>query len=340
MNVKSRGFYFAGAAALTVMVIAVVYMLAGLYDRSEPGGEPVLFAVKRGEAFSRIQDRLATEGLVDHPKALAMYALLKRYDRAIKVGTYRFSRGERAKDILGALVRGEVYRLAVTVPEGLISHEIAAILARAAMIDSTAFAEVVGDAGVRRALGIEAPSLEGYLFPDTYWVPFAAPAQDVAWVMVRRFQDIFDEDATAKAGALGMTVNEVVTLASIVQAEARLVVEMPMISAVYHNRLRKGMRLEADPTVAFAMGGYRGRLFYRDLEIDSPYNTYKHSGLPPGPICNPGAEALTAALSPDSTCAAIYFVAEGNGGHIFSRTLAEHIDAVNKVRRERAVQKR
>ena len=327
-------------AVLSVLFIAVIYMLAGLYDRADAGGEPVLFVVKRGEAFSRIKDRLAEEGLVDHPKALAMYALLKRYDRAIKVGTYRFSHGDRAKNILGALVRGDVYRVAVTVPEGLFSHEIAAILARSAMIDSTAFAGVVGDAAVREALGVDAPSLEGYLFPDTYWVPWDAPAQDVAWVMVRRFQEIFDEGARARAGTLGMTVNQIVTLASIVQAEARLVEEMPKISAVYHNRLKIGMRLEADPTVAFAMGGYRGRLFYRDLEIDSPYNTYKHSGLPPGPICSPGAEAIDAALYPDSTCAAIYFVAEGSGGHIFSRTLAEHIDAVNKVRRERAARNR
>jgi UPF0755 protein len=336
--VNRRLLYIAAGAGAILFVAVYTYMLAGIYDRADAGGEPVMFAVARGEAFSSVKQRLHEDDLIDHPNALAIYVLFKRYDRQIKVGTYRFDRGDRAKNILGALVRGDVYKVAVTVPEGLISHEIARILSREARIDSVAFMNVLSDEGTLQGLGVDAPSLEGYLFPDTYWVPWAAPAQDVAWVMVRRFQDIFDAEAEARAQAIDMTIHEVVTMASIVQAEARLEEEMERIAAVYYNRLRIGMRLEADPTVAFAMGGYRGRLFYRDLEIDSPYNTYRNSGLPPGPICSPGSEALHAALYPDSTCDAIYFVAEGNGGHIFSRTLSEHLDAVNKARRARSAQ--
>ncbi len=158
---------------------------------------------------------------------------------------------------------------------------------------------------------------------------------EAAAMMRARLDEVFDEKMARRAEELSMTRHQVLTLASIIQAEARLSGEMPLVSAVYHNRLRNGIRLEADPTVAYAMGGYKGRLYYKDLEIESPYNTYEHAGLPPGPICAPGKASIEAALYPDTTCRAVYFVAKGDGGHIFSLTLEEHLAAVESVKRSR-----
>jgi UPF0755 protein len=193
----------------------------------------------------------------------------------------------------------------------------------------------ITDPEVRRRREIPAPSLEGYLFPDTYRVPWGAGAPDIVRQMLSRTDEAFAAYLD-RCAAMGWTPHEVLTMASIIEAEARVGEERSLISAVYHNRLRRGMRLEADPTVAYAMGGYRGRLLYRDLEIDSPYNTYRNGGLPPGPICSPGAASIRAALYPDPDSDALYFVARGDGSHVFSRTLEEHERAVRAARRARA----
>jgi UPF0755 protein len=214
--------------------------------------------------------------------------------------------------------------------------QIAGVLAAKLDADSTAFADLAAGPELSSELGVEVGSLEGYLFPDTYIIPWGLEPEDVAKLMIDRLEREFNQRAVERAASLGMSRHEVLTLASIVEAETRLPEELPVVSAVYHNRLRRGMRLEADPTVAYAKGGYKGRLFYKDLEIESPYNTYKHPGLPPGPICSPGKAAINAALYPDTTTTALYFVARGDGGHVFSRTLREHQAAVEKARRSRS----
>jgi UPF0755 protein len=155
--------------------------------------------------------------------------------------------------------------------------------------------------------------------------------------MVSRANAAWSEDFDRRARDVGMSRHQILTLASIVEAEARVPDERATIAAVYHNRLKKGMRLEADPTVAYAMGGFRGRLYYKDLEIDSPYNTYRRTGLPPGPICNPGAESIRAALYPAGGVDALYFVARGDGRHVFSTTLRDHNAAVREARKNRRV---
>lgn len=332
---KSNVLHYSVALLGIIGAAVLIFILVGIYDRNDGVGDDVLFRIQNGESFSSVRNRLSEEKLIDHPRAVALYALLKRYDRHVKAGTYRLRHGETARDIVGVLVRGDVYKVAVTIPEGFMAHEIVAVMAAEAFVDSTGLAGALKSKSLLGRLGIGADSLEGYLFPDTYWIAWEASPLKVAETMVRRFEQVFDDDAQRRAEEINMTRHEIVTLASIIQAETRLDEELALVSAVYHNRMRIGMRLEADPTVAYAMGGYRGRLFYRDLEIDSPYNTYKHAGLPPGPICSPGSGALTAALYPDTTCDAIYFVAQGNGGHVFSRTLSDHIDAVNNVRRDR-----
>jgi UPF0755 protein len=304
-------------------------------SRKAAGAEPVFFAIRSGESFSSVARRLGESHLVDHPRALEIYAWTRGSDRRIKAGTYQLTGVETPKEILAKLVSGDVFRVSVTIPEGFMHTQIAGALA-AAGIDSAAFAALAFDGEARKALESEGPSLEGYLFPDTYLIPVGMTPLEAAAMMRSRLEEVFDAKMDRRARELSMTRHQALTLASIVQAEARLSAEMPLVSAVYHNRLRRGIRLEADPTVAYAMGGYRGRLYYKDLEIDSPFNTYKHAGLPPGPICAPGKAAIDAALYPDAKCRAVYFVAKGDGGHIFSLTLDEHLAAVESVKRARS----
>ncbi len=316
--------------AIAVAVLTGVFVTVASYQRPAPG-DPLLFTVRSGEAFSTIRDRLADAGLIGHPHAVGLYALLRRYDRRVKTGTYRFTPGERPKDIVAALVRGDVYKVSVTIPEGFMYRQVAGVLGSLIDVDSTRFAALLTDERLIADLNVGSPSLEGYLFPDTYVISWGLDAEEVARAMVARLDEVFDEAMLARASEINLTRHEALTLASVIEAETRLSEERPLVSAVYHNRLRKGLRLEADPTVAYAMGGYKGRLFYRDLEIDSPYNTYKHEGLPPGPICSPGKASIMAALHPDTTSRAMYFVAESGGGHIFSETLKEHLVAVRKT---------
>jgi UPF0755 protein len=200
------------------------------------------------------------------------------------------------------------------------------------VVDSTAFMQTVTDSQFVTELGILEPTLEGYLFPDTYLFGWPISTEEVARRMVYRFRNIYDTYIAADADSLGMHESHIVTLASIVQAEAVYDSEMPRISAVYHNRLRSGMRLEADPTVAYALGGVRRRLWLKDLRVDSPYNTYRNNGLPPGAICNPGQAALEAAAKPLKKSNEYYFVADGTGRHHFSRTYDKHLEAKHRIK--------
>ena len=328
-----------GVPVLMVAIVAVAVIHA-VYSRpavGRAGAKPVLFTVTPGESFSRLAGRLEGLRLIDRPRLVTLWAWLRGWDRQVKAGTYRFVRGHRAKDIVAALVNGDVLTVSVTIPEGFRYAQIAGALADAlapeASVDSLAFSRLSTDPEVLDALDVEGPSLEGYLFPDTYVIPWGMTAEEIAGMMRARLAEVFDADMRRRVEALGMTVHQTLTLASIIQAETRLPEEFALVSAVYHNRLSRGMRLEADPTVAYAMGGYRSRLYYKDLETESPYNTYQHDGLPPGPICAPGRAAIVAALYPDTVCKAVYFVAKGDGGHVFSLTLDDHLRAVEMVKK-------
>lgn len=326
----------ASAAVLACIAFGAGVMVDTLYRAPErPGDSPVRVSVERGKPFSAIVRQLSQMGLVQRSRLFNWYAVARGFDRAIDVGTYEFAPGERPIDILEKLVAGDVLKVAVTIPEGLHLWEVAGIVSARAGIDSSGFVAFTQSPATCARFGIDAPTLEGYLFPETYLVPWEAGETTMVRVMVSRLREVCAGLRDSMQIGTPMNCNQVLTLASIIEAEARLPGERPIISAVYHNRLARGMRLEADPTVAYAMGGYRGRLLYDDLLIDSPYNTYRHAGLPPGPICNPGRAAIEAALAPDSTCEALYFVARGDGGHIFSVTLKEHLAAVAAVRKQR-----
>lgn len=327
------------ALAVACGVTSFVVLRNALHARpSDAPREAMLLTVHRGESFGRIAERLSAERLVASPRVVRAYAWLRGYDRRIKVGTYRVRPDARPVDILNQLVEGDIYKVAVTIPEGYMQRQIAGTVARALQADSTQFAALFDDRNVLDRLGVQGSTLEGYLFPDTYHIPWGMKAEDIIALMVARLDEVLDDEVKSRASYIGFTLHEVLTLASIIEAETGRPEERRQVAAVYHNRLKRGMRLEADPTVAYAMGGYKGRLLYRDLDIDSPYNTYRRAGLPPGPICNPGAAAIHAALYPDTTCSALYFVAAGDGGHIFSETLNDHLIAVQRARRERGRQ--
>lgn len=337
-----RVFVAAAGLAVAAMVILAALFSQSIHTAVDPAADAgTLFTIERGEPFQRVTERLAENGLIERPRVVALYGWLRRYDRHIHAGTYWLSPGDTPLEMLHKFVTGDIHKVAVTVPEGLMQIEIAGVLAAETEIDSATFAGLRPERdvpldGLARGEGAAGPSsLEGYLFPDTYNIPWGMNAQEIAGLMVRKMNEVFGNDMRKRAASLGLTTHEALTLASIIEAETGLPDEHRLVSAVYHNRLRKGMRLEADPTVAYAKGGYRGRLYYKDLEIDSPYNTYLHPGLPPGPICNPGRAAIVAALDPDTTCTALYFVARGDGGHIFSQTLEDHLAAVRKVRQAR-----
>ena len=290
---------------------------------------PQTVDIPHGATFLDITEQLHREGLISSPRAFLLLGRLTGRERAVKPGEYRLHRAMRPMDLLDTLVRGDVVQHRVVIPEGAASREIAAILEAADLLEAGAFYDAVHDPAFAAALGIDGASLEGYLFPETYHFRKHTPARQVARRMVMQFRTVYNDAFRARAAALGMTEHEVVTLASIIEKETALPSEREVISAVFHNRLKRKMRLQSDPTVIFSLADFDGDLRRKDLFNPSPYNTYRVAGLPPGPIANPGRAAIHAALYP-AEVDYLFFVSKNNGSHHFSKTLAEHNLAVQK----------
>lgn len=324
---------FAGFAFIVLSVLALgAFVVNDLsHGVREGAGERVRVTVERGMPFTRVVDELVEKRMIGRAWTLKFFAQATRADRKISHGVYEFERGTSPLSILRALVDGDILSVHVMIPEGFNMWQVAAAF-ESAGADSIAMMNAISDRDFVGALQIPGTNVEGYLYPDTYKVPFGSEAGDIVAQMLTRFHAVWTPDFEKRAREIGMSRHQVITLASIVEAEARAPGERSLISAVYHNRLRIHMKLDADPTVAYAMGGYKGRLLYKDLEIDSPYNTYRNPGLPPGPIGNPGVESIRAALYPDESSRALYFVARGDGNHEFSDTLKQHEAAVRRAR--------
>ena len=321
---------------------AAVLLLAGVYvgflyygENVRAPGERVEIKVLPGAYLSDVQRMLAEERLLAHPRLFRWVAVITGKDKRVQAGRYVFLRGTSVANMLNKLARAEFEITRLVVPEGFMLREIADVVERELEVDSTQFHRLAMNPDFARELGINAPTLEGYLFPDTYNLSWPITSREVLRLMVQRFKDVYGEHIALYAKSTGLSTNEIVTLASIVEAEAQRSSEMPRIAAVYYNRMRKGIRLEADPTVAYALGGVRRPLRYSDLRVDSPYNTYRAKGLPPGPIASPGRAALEAAVRPLEGCSDLYFVADGSGYHLFSRTHDDHVKAKRFVRAAR-----
>jgi UPF0755 protein len=301
----------------------------------KPYGASTRVIIPRGASFADAADSLSKANLVGWRKMFRLYARVTGGDRNIKPGTYLLRHGTPWKDIIGALNGGHGLVNTITIPEGYTISQITPTLARTLKVPADSVNAAVRDTALLSRLDIPNPTLEGYLFPDTYAFPLGTTARQAVHEMVYDFERRWKPEWDAKASDLKINRNDLVTMASIVEREARLPEERPVIAAVYYNRLKKGMLLQADPTVQYALGHHVGRVLYKDLAVASPYNTYVHKGLPPGPVASPGVASLAAAANPASV-PYLYFVASPDGHHEFRMTLQEHTSAIREVRGARS----
>jgi UPF0755 protein len=337
-----------GVVMVVVLLVVVYWCIAPIpWNIKE---DKVHVIVTEGDSMARIVERLRETNLIDDGKIFLALSRLLGKDRHIQAGRYDFERGMSLYSVFNKLVQGKVTPIQVLIPEGSTIKGIARILKEEIGVDSAEFVEAAADSQLIRELNVPARDLEGYLFPDTYKLHWGMDPANLVQAMVNQFKRTFTPLLSERSKEINLSTHEVITLASIVEAEARDGQEREMISAVYHNRLKLGMLLQCDPTVIYAlnhepglsrpsMSNFDGQssprpLLLKDLEIDSPYNTYKYPGLPPGPICNPGKASILAALYP-ADVDYLYFVATGDGTHIFSSTLDEHNWAKNQIRRTR-----
>ncbi|OLE15833.1 MAG: hypothetical protein AUG20_02145 [Gemmatimonas sp. 13_1_20CM_3_60_15] len=297
----------------------------------QPHGAPVRVIVPRGASFGQAADSLGRAGIIGSPKLFTFYGRITGGDRNIKPGTYLLKHGTPWTDIVNALNGGHGLVNTVTIPEGWTIAQITPALAKTLRVPAESVAAAVRDTAMLARLDIPNRTLEGYLFPDTYAFPIGTTARQAVREMVYSFERRWKPAWDSAASAMRINRNDLVTMASIVEKEARVPEERPVIAAVYYNRLRRGMLLQADPTVQYALGHHVGRVLYKDLAIKSPYNTYVNKGLPPGPIASPGVPSLVAAANP-ANVQYLYFVATPDGHHEFRMTLEQHTNAVRQVR--------
>jgi peptidoglycan lytic transglycosylase G len=322
-------------AMLIAGSLAARYAFDLLLERpGSPLAAPIRIDVAVGEPMRTTARKLQSAGLVPSAAALTLWARWKGVDRQIRHGAYQFTKALPPLALLEKMRTGEAMAIRVTLPEGGTSRELALLLERADLGDARRYLELMRDSTFAHSLGISADGLEGYLFPDTYFFSPLDRPESILETFVGGFHKAFTPDMIAEAERQRLTTHQVVTLASVVEKESGRDAERPLVSAVFRNRLRLGMPLQADPTVIYGIDDFDGNLTRKDLETPTPYNTYTQAGLPPGPIANPGRSALLAALHP-ADVPYLYFVAREDGSHEFNTTLANHNRAVNRYQRAR-----
>lgn len=330
-------------AIITLAVISTVGVL--FYTDSyldSPSGrlkDDIVVEVPPGSSFYSTAKKLEDKGVIDSVRKFYIYAKLKGTLSDIKAGEYLFKATTTPREAMDQLVRGSVISYRVTIPEGYNIYQISEILASKGLSERKEFIRKSFDQDLMKKLNIKGLSLEGYLYPETYFFTKGISAEEMITEMVERFKIVITDDVRKRAQELGFTLEEIVNLASIIEKETGDPDERPLISAVFHNRLRRGMRLQTDPTVIYGIAeGFDGNLTKRDLETKTPYNTYRINGLPAGPIANPGIESIKAALYPEDVDY-LYFVSMNNGSHVFSKTLKEHNGNVWKYQLRRRSKK-
>ncbi len=322
--------------ALLLLLVAGVAVAADLYLPAGPfpARERRVMLIQRGQTLREVAGELKRVGLIRGTVGFLTLARLMHIDRNIRAGQYTFRLGTSVPDLLRAFARGMSGLNLVTIPEGLTTGEVSLLLSNHLGVPIAAFDSLAHSRAFLDSLGIDAPTIEGYLAPDTYeFLPGTQP--EVAFrTMVHRTQRILQEASAGRTSLpQGLSLDQLLTLASIVESEAQVDDERPRIAQVYLNRIAKGMKLQADPTVAYGLGRQpRTRLYLRELRVDSPFNTYLYQGLPPGPICNPGKASIEAALNPAEGVTDLYFVARGQGRHLFAETYPQHLENIRNVR--------
>jgi len=327
------------AAALVVLALLGAAAIAGslrwALSPALASAPAAIFEVHPGASLGQVARGLESRGLIRSAVAFKMLARYRKLDGALQVGEYEFSAALAPGEILTRIVEGRVVAYEVVIPEGLAASQVALRLEAAGLSNAADFLAFALDPASAESLGVEGAGLEGYLFPETYRLPRGLGVREIAEILVGQFFEVWGEiEPQARLQELSML--EVVTLASIVEKETAAPDERPLIASVFRNRLRRGMRLETDPTVIYGISDFDGNLRRRDLEnADNPYNTYQIVGLPPGPIANPGADALRAVVN-SAESDYLFFVSRNDGTHVFSKTLSEHVRAVDRYQRKRS----
>lgn len=310
-------------ALLTLVVLIVAAAaIAGVLTAPPVPPPGATLVVHEGDSLASVATRLARAGVIRNALLFRIAARLAGRDRSLQPGEYAFTAPLTTPELLDLLASGGS-QPELTIPEGLTVREVAALLARGGYGDAERFLCLTEDPDFLMAAGVPGPQLEGFLFPDTYRFTTVMSPSEILGIMVRRFNERFDAERYRRAAARGLSVNEIVTLASIVEKESSLATERPVVAGVFYNRLRLGMPLQSDPTVIYALPHFEGNLSRTDLARPSAYNTYVITGLPPGPIANPGLAAIDAALAPTDT-SYLYFVSRNDGSHVFAATLPDH----------------
>ena len=312
---------------LTGLLLSSLWVMIEYNKKSGHPPQEIILEIPKGASVMKVASQLQEEGVINNPFVFRLMYQIRFSPAPIKAGEYKISLPTSIQEVLQLVVKGQVYLHSVTVPEGLTRLEIADLLAtKLAFFPAEEFIATTSTNELIKDLDPIAPNLEGYLFPETYSFPKGTSAREVAQAMVRQFRQTFNSVWQARTTQLGFSIRDIVILASLIEKETSNPEERKLISAVFHNRLQRKMKLDCDPTIIYALklkGTYDGRLGWKDLKLDSPYNTYLYPGLPPGPIANPGHAALEAALYP-ADVDYLYFVSRNDGSHVFSHTLKEH----------------
>ena len=324
---------------LNVFLAAFIIFTVFIAKNNWEGEPEKMFIVKKGDSFTKVTAELEKEGFIRNGFAFKLAAKFTGSDDEVIPRKYLLKSGMSNTEILELISNPRIVQtVKFRVPEGHTIKKISQLVEARFLIPKEEFIKATEDREVINDLGLgnKVKNLEGFLYPDTYIMSINVDSEDIVGILVKEFKKkVLDNmELTSKMNSRGETLLEVVTMASIIEGETYIEEEMPIISGVYHNRLRKRMRLEADPTIQYALpDGPKSRLLYEDLRIDSPYNTYRNYGLPPGPINNPGLDAIKAAVNPASHNY-IFFVATGEGGHTFSETYDEHKRKASEYRKK------
>jgi UPF0755 protein len=326
------------SAILAIILAAAAWTAIDLYRFAKtpagPNTGPVVFSIAQGESFTDLIERLQSAKLVTSVRRFKLLARFRGDDKRLKAGEYQLAENMTPLQVLDTLVHGKVFLHSLIIPEGLTVAQIAAETERMGLAAADRFVSLANDPETAKSFGLECQTLEGYLFPDTYHFPRNAGEKTIITTMVEHFKKQIPPQWFTRAGQLNLSLHEVITLASIIEKETGAPSERPLIASVFHNRLKKKMRLESDPTVIYGLDHFDGNLTRRDLRKRTPYNTYVIRGLPPGPIANPGRAAIEAALHPAQTDY-LFFVSKKDGRHYFSTNIADHNRAVRKYQLRR-----
>ncbi len=332
---KGRGVYLARLAAfIAIGMAAAVVVHIGVFLLKAPSPARVFkeVLIKPGSSYRHVASQLEEQGIITDRESFVLLGRLLGADKSIRAGFYSLNTAMRPLDVLHAIKAGKIIEYQVVLPEGDTVQKAAELIEAAGLVNRNEFLSLATDPGYVRDLGLDTDTLEGYLFPATYYFPKGISADGIIRRLVSKYREVMNDDLKERAAEIGMTEHEAVTLASLIEREAMLDSERLLISAVFHNRLRRGMPLQCDPTVIYALqrrGRWNGNITRADLKIKDPYNTYVHRGLPPGPIANPGKPSIIAALYP-ADVDYIFFVSKGDGTHFFSSNLTDHNRAVRQ----------